>query len=335
MKLNILQRVAYKLGVPLFVLNGFAHEYYGYAIPNADGKYPDWWYLEQNVPTTFRDLEVPKEILKRSRPKERPGLLPRVYVRVERGQITEVVANAGVESMPGRYHGTFYERSGTESSEVTPNTVYSQHHYETRRPNEETDYDVDELVREIYVPAADGDYQPLLNRSPSVPVFRSHHREDDIMSFIQEETTSPTRHPTHSPQATNFATGSHHQDPAAQIRHLRRNATMPPQRQNNNSFQIPVQPVNHSHSEQRQRDSVTSNNTIPGYYFNAGADGGGNGYGQHIDRRTRMETVEEDYGDGYVIADDGIWEVSTELGRNVDLRRTAEDTLREYRRERS
>src|SRR5436190_20057759 len=101
MKLHPLQRLAFKLGVPIKILNIFAQEFYGYAVPNADGKYPDWWYEQQGVPTTFRDCEVPEEVLKREGKRiDGRSMSPKVYVRVRHGKVVEVVANSSFESEP-------------------------------------------------------------------------------------------------------------------------------------------------------------------------------------------------------------------------------------------
>ena len=82
-------------------MNVFAHEYYGYAIPDADGRYPDWWYEEQGVPTTFRDCEVPEEVVKREQKKTgRETRSPKVWVRVTHGKVVEVVANESLSSEP-------------------------------------------------------------------------------------------------------------------------------------------------------------------------------------------------------------------------------------------
>ena len=102
MKLHPFQRWALKLGVPLKLLNVFAQECYGYAIPNAEGKYPDWWYEEQRVPHTFRDCEVPKEVLKRRQGKKGKCAIPSptVYGRVKYGQVVEIIGSTGVPSAP-------------------------------------------------------------------------------------------------------------------------------------------------------------------------------------------------------------------------------------------
>jgi hypothetical protein len=102
MKLNPLQRWAIKIGIPLSVLNGFAQEYYGYAIPDADGKYPDWWYREQGIPPTVRDCEVPKEVVKHEGDRRNPSTrTPKTYVKVRHGKVVEVVSNeAAIQSVP-------------------------------------------------------------------------------------------------------------------------------------------------------------------------------------------------------------------------------------------
>ena len=128
MKLHPFQRLAFKLGVPIKILNVFAQEFYGYAIPNAEGKYPDWWYEQQGVPTTFRDCEVPEEVLKKDGSRRNRGSAsPKVYVRVKHGKVVEVVANSALESEPN------LAKYRSDPGIGYPYTVFTQERYGIRQ----------------------------------------------------------------------------------------------------------------------------------------------------------------------------------------------------------
>ena len=186
MKLNFLQRWAYKLGVPISVLNIFAREYYGYAVPNADGKYPDWWYERQSVPNTFRDCEVPKEILKREmKKKKRQTTSPWTYVRVEHGKIVEIVAHQQFQTIPAvpQYRttpGYVYPQ---------PQTIFTHENYEIR--NASDDVETDEIVRRVI--EMRHDYNQALHRSASLPVRPLSNEDSDICSFVDSRTMPSSR----------------------------------------------------------------------------------------------------------------------------------------------
>src|ERR1700719_3149478 len=177
MKFNIIQRWAYKLGAPRSLLNVFAQECYGYAIPDADGRYPDWWYEEQGVPGTFRDCEVPEEVLKREqRRSNRASRSPKVWVRVRHGKVVEVVANEALSSEPNfSRHNT--NRQDAYHQDGPPETVFTRERIDVRHGEDD-----DEIVTRV-TEMRRGDRTPVLNRSSSVPVFSSSSRDDDIMSF--------------------------------------------------------------------------------------------------------------------------------------------------------
>jgi hypothetical protein len=192
MKLNPLQRWAYKLGIPRSVLNIFAQEYYGYAVPNAEGKYPHWWYEEQGVPTNFRDYEVPKEILKRE--KECGGLRtsgsPKVYVKVKHGNVAEIVADQSLESAPAISQ---YRREMPNPYTGYPETVLTQQTYATYHgpPQAVDDIAMDEYMARI-TERRYNTVPTMLHRSvsetPNGPGTNS-----DIMSFIHQDRMPPPR----------------------------------------------------------------------------------------------------------------------------------------------
>jgi hypothetical protein len=345
MKLHPLQRFAFKLGVSIKVLNVLAHEFYGYAIPNAEGKYPDWWYEQQGVPKTFRDCEVPEEVLKKDgRRRNRGSMSPKVYVRVNHGKVIEVVANSALESEPNmvRYTG--------DPGIGYPQTVFIREGYEIRQGDGgEDDVETDEIIARVFEMRRDGG--PMLNRSMSAPIFPPSTRGSDIMSLIREERTSTTRRPT----AGKVNPGSLHDTTTAGMTFSQphRSVTMPTHRASalsGNRRPVPPlrrpsgpglpsnpRPVRH----ERMQTSVTDD-TVLGYYYNPSVDNNQtprSPYGQHQERQFRaMEGVEEDAlseWSGYenVNDDDEAWEDVDELERKADYRRSAAEKLREYRRE--
>ena len=347
MKLHPVQRLAFKLGVPIKILNVFAQEFYGYAIPNAEGKYPDWWYEQQGVPTTFRDCEVPEEVLKKDvNRRNRGSMSPKVYVRVKHGKVVEVVANSALESEPNlaQYKG--------DPGIGYPQTVFTRERYQVRqRDGSEDDVETDELISRV-VEMRRSDGGPMLNRSTSVPIFTPGTRSSDIMSLIREERTPPTRRPTLVAGMVNpgsLLDGTTTAGAAFSQPH--RSATMPTPRATaipGHHRPVPPfhrpsvlglpnnpRPVRHD----RTQTSVTDD-TVLGYYYNAGADNNptpGSPYRQPQERQFRpMEGVEEDAiteWSGYesVKDDEEAWEDVDEFGSRADYRRTAAEMLRDYR----
>src|SRR5208282_4355044 len=163
------------------VLNVFAREFYGYAIPDGEGKYPDWWYEQQGVPTTFRDCEVPEEVLKKDgNRRNRGSMSPKVYVRVKHGKVIEVVANSALESEPN------LARYRSDPGIGYPQTVFTRERYEVRQGDDgEDDVETDDMITRVVEMRSDGG--PMLNRHTSVPIFPPSTKSSDIMSLIREE----------------------------------------------------------------------------------------------------------------------------------------------------
>lgn len=196
MKLNLIQRVAYKLGIPRGLLNVFAQEYYGYPIPNAEGKYPDWWYEEQGVPTNFRDVEVPREVVAREKVGGgiRRSATPKVFVKVKHGKIVEIVANQTLESAPAisQYRREMPNPYADFPQHVVTEEIYYQPH---GSPHGGMPRAVDDMATEEYMTrVTERRYNtvPALHRSVSAPAPRPG-TASDIMSFIHEDRMPPPR----------------------------------------------------------------------------------------------------------------------------------------------
>lgn len=346
MKLHLLQRLACKLGVPIKILNILAQECYGYAIPNAEGKYPDWWYEQQNVPTTFRDCEVPKEVLKNVGKKRNRGTKsPKVYVRVRHGKVVEVVSNSALQSEPNlpRYTGD----RGIEY----PETVFTRERFKMRTgDDDEEGVKEEEIVRRV-VEMRKNDGGPRMTRSTSVPTFPPSSRGSDIMSLLRDDRMPPTRRLTVVPEMGD--PGSLFHDTATTghpFYQPHRSVTAPNSRFNTfpNSRSVPPRvfpgpslpsnprPVRH----ERSQTSITDD-TILRYYSLPASNGDvttRSSYRQRQERNFKpMNEVEEDaftewggYDGGN---DDEDWEDEEEFGRKEDYRRIAAEGLREYRRE--
>jgi hypothetical protein len=349
MKLHPIQRLAFKLGVPIKVLNVFAQEFYGYAIPNAEGKYPDWWYEQQGVPTTFRDCEVPEEVLKKYGSRRNRGSMPpKVYVRVSHGKVVEVVANSALESEPNlaQYRG--------DPGIGYPQTIFTRERYEVRQgEGGDDDVETDEIITRV-VEMRRSDGGPMLNRSTSAPIFSPSTRSSDIMSLIREERMPTTRRATtvrgmvnpepllHDTTTAGAAFSQPHRSatmpiPRASAFPGHRPPVPPPGRPSGPGLPSNPRPVRH----ERTQTSVTDD-TVLGYYYSPAAGDNStphNSYGRPQERQFRpMEGVEEDAASewsGYesVSDDDEAWEDVDEFGMKADYRRTAAERLREYRRE--
>jgi hypothetical protein len=348
MKLNIIQRWAYKLGAPRSLLNVFAQEYYGYAIPDTEGRYPEWWYEEQGVPTSFRDCEVPEEVLKREQKrKNRVSRSPKVWVRVNHGKVVEVVANEALSSEPpndSRYH---MNREGEYPQDGPPQTVFTRERYEVRRRGDD-----DEIVTRV-TQMRRGDGPPILNRSSSVPVFSSSSRDDDIMSFIREQAVPVRNRPAMAPGMENpgplFHDGT---SPATgpPFTHPHRSATLPNVRSNAYTNHTngppprpmagPTLPANPRPVRHERMPTQATNDSIFGYYSSPLADGQVSprrSYRPQQGRQyTPMDGVDEEsmsMWSGYLEEnDEGSW-VDEEVIERQEFRRAAAERLREYRSE--
>lgn len=349
MKLHPLQRWAYKLGVPIKVLNIFAQEYYGYAIPNADGKYPDWWYEQQGVPTTFRDCEVPEEVLKKDGKRRNRGTMsPKVYVRVRHGKIVEVVANSALQSEPNlsQYRG--------DSRIGYPQTVFTRERYEMRAGEGGVDdIETDEIVTRV-VEMRRNDHEPRMTRSTSVPVFPPSTRSSDIMSFIREERMPRTTRPNVVPRTVNPEPLLHDANTAGQgFSQPHRSATVPTPRSNIFTSGRSVQPLrmpsgpslpsNPRPSRHERTQTSVTDDTVLGYYYSPATNGSTTPRGSYRQPQERnftpMEGVEEDaftewseYASGNDDDEEG-WEDEEEFGTKAEHRRAAAQGLREYRQE--
>jgi len=352
MKLNIIQRWAYKLGAPRALLNVFAQEYYGYAIPDAEGKYPDWWYEEQGVPTTFRDYEVPEEVVKREQPKkkgDRRSRSPKVWVRVRHGKVVEVVANESLSSEPNfsRYN---LNGEGGYPQDGHPQTVFTRERYEVRRGEDD-----DEIVTRV-TEMRRGDHVPGLNRSTSVPVFSSSAREDDIMSFIREQAVPVGNHPVMAPGIVNPGPLFHDETTlptnAPPHVHPHRSTTLPNAR--SSAYAVhhraqqrprrtagPTLPTNPRPIRHERMPTQITDDSILGYYSSPIADGQVSPRRTYRAQQTReytpMDGVDEEamsMWSGYLEEnDDGSWVDEEVLERQQEFRRAAAERLREYRRE--
>lgn len=350
MKLNVIQRWAYKLGAPRALLNVFAHEYYGYAIPDADGRYPDWWYEEQGVPTTFRDCEVPEEVVKREQKKTGRGTRsPKVWVRVTHGKVVEVVANESLSSEPtfSRYN---LNRDDGYNHRGHPQGVLTRERYEVRRGDDD-----DEIVTRVTEMRRD-DRVPVLNRSTSVPVFSSSSRDDDIMSFIREQAVPVGNRPAMAPGMVNPGPLFHDSTitsptTATSFAHPHRSATLPNARSNayanhrtpppRRPMAGPTLPSNPRPVRHERTPTQVTNDSILGYYSSPIADGQASPRRTYRPQQARqytpMDGVDEEsmsMWSGYLEEnDDGSWVDEEVIEREEEFRQAAAERLRDYRRE--
>jgi hypothetical protein len=353
MKLNPLQRWAIKIGIPRSILNGFAQEYYGYAIPDADGKYPDWWYREQGIPPTVRDCEVPKEVIKHEGDRNsRSTMAPKTYVRVRHGKVVEIVSNeAAIQSVP------HFSSSPREFGAQYPQTSYTQQRREVLHTNGLGDFPVetDEIIYRV-TQARRTDDIPRLSRATSTPAFSAPATDnDDIMSLIRDETIPRNRRPSMNARTMDPNTQYLNiQSSSAPFTYPQRSATVPNPRPN----AIPSQHSTQSHLQTptrgpslpssprptiHQRTETTgTENTIFGYYSSPAANTttrAQNPYRPRDARRSHkpMEDVEEDEmseWSGYATESEGAWEDEEEpIGRTEAFRQAAAERLRGYRRE--
>jgi hypothetical protein len=351
MKLNPLQRWAIKIGIPRSVLNGFAQEYYGYAIPDADGKYPDWWYKEQNIPPTVRDCEVPKEVLKHeSGSKNGATLAPKTYVRVKHGKIVEIVAKeTATQSVP---HFSSHHRNPVGQY---PHTSYPQRRHEALHTDEHRDFPVE--TDEIIYRVADTrgrrfDEVPRLSRTISTPVFPAATDNDDIMSLIREDALPRSRQPTvHRDVLDPTPPVRDTSYPGGAFPHPHRSSTVPNPRPNAYFHRQsppttptirrgPSLPTSPRPTVHRRTETTATDNTIFGYYTSPAANSTApvqTAYSQGGRRRSYrpLEEVEEDEmseWSGYASETEGAWEDEEEpFGRTQAFRQAAGENLRSYR----
>jgi len=344
MKLHLVQRWAYKLGIPRSILNGFAQEYYGHAIPNAEGKYPDWWYVEQGVPATFRDCEVPKEVLKKEgKKKNRRTLSPKVYVRVAHGRIVEIVSNGpALQSAPDLHQQPSNYQTGR------PQAVITRERYEIHRADSRAGADTPEIVtHHVQMRSTNSGTQTLhrITSMPSIPRATSPN-EDDVMSFIRSEVLNPdTRHPMMPGMVDPEALFDDTTSVRSPFVHTQRYATAPmpqtyrdpmgdstPPLRSSPAQKIPANPRPGRH--QRLHTKITEDNVLGNHNTSAA----GNPpptvpYSRRGRQFTRMDSVREDEmseWSGY--ADTDAWE-EEEMERRRAYGRAATDRLREYRNE--
>lgn len=351
MKLNSLQRLAIKLGVPRSVLNGFAQEYYGYAIPDADGKYPDWWYKEQNIPPTVRDCEVPKEVLKHEKgSKYGPSAAPKTYVRVRHGKIVEIVGNeAATQSVP---HFPSHRRDPVGQY---PQTSYPRRRHEVLHTDAQGDFPVetDEIIYRV-TDTRRFDGPPRLSRTISTPVFPvSMTDQDDIMSLIREDGLPRTRQPTVVGDVLDTPSAVYNAPfPGTAFPNPHRSSTVPNPRpnayspqQSSQSRQTPRRgpslPTSPRPTVHRRTETTATDNTIFGYYSSPAANSPASAqtsYPQGGRRRSYrpLEEVEEDEmseWSGYASETGDGWEDAEEepFGRTQAFRQAAAENLRNYR----
>ena len=347
MKLNPLQRWAYKLGVPLSLLNDFAEAYYGYAIPNAEGRYPDWWYIEQGIPTSYRDIEVPKEILKKSAAKGemRPNSSPRAFVRVEQGRVVEVLSNGvGISTTP------YLSISKAQSSGAVTGSNTAMRQQVERQIAGNSVVDTDEIVRRVLA-TMKTEEAPRLARTTSAPTMNRahHHRQSDIMSFIYDDKDPHCPAPNVGEQIPTDVDPSlrysqnrdlhaiqQRKRISSSARHFTPPARSAPGPALPNSPR-PALPVMH-----QRNDTTLTNNSVLGYYSSPIPEytnlPASPYYSQQNRVRTAMAPVQEDSmseWSGYNTADEteSVWEDETPIGRTAEYRRAAAERLARYRQE--
>lgn len=352
MKLNLLQRLAVKAGVPISLLNEFAHEYYGYPIPNEEGKYPEWWYREQRVPITYRDAEVPKEIIKKSKHRNRYTSTPKVYVKVQEGKVVQILGKEAVQTVPNYGSRAAVEQQQQRYAEM----------YQVRREYGEgglRGVEREEIVHRV-VQGRENDArtsQPRLSRATSVPNRSRVRDEDDIMSFIHDDATYQA---SPAPQHTSTTIAGGAVNPGALLydepptsppfQHLHRSTTVPTPRHGTFPHHDrvfapqmlprgPALPSTPRPLAHQRTQTLATDNLIPGYsYYSTTADSHGSPRrsGRRDEYRpmehVHEEPLDEDDMSEWSGYDDDEWE-EEQVGRTADFRRAAEERLRQYRRE--
>jgi hypothetical protein len=349
MKLHILQRLALKVGIPLHVLNEWAAVYYGDAIPNAEGRYPDWWYIQQGLPTTYRDFEVPKEVLKKEKSREKNLTTngQRGYVKVEHGKVVGIVSHgSGVATAP----------HPSSNSNLDSNRLVHDNHRgireEVRRYMGQTSSaDMDEVVRRV-VAAMEAGSSGGRTSGTSVPATKRYAAcEDDIMSFIHDENASVYRNSRavevepHNPylQSSSDVLGPQYANvPHCEISDTRQ--TFPTTTRTRSGPQLPSSPrPAESTACFQNRDSIMSNNSILGYYSSPipeyrKAPLAGYHESQQ-DRNVTARTIPEENSmsewSGYDSPEavESEWEdESSLLGRTAKYRQATLERLAQYRR---
>jgi hypothetical protein len=345
MKLNPIQRLAYKLGIPRGLLNVFAQEYYGYPIPNAEGKYPDWWYEEQGVPTNFRDVEVPREVLAREKVGggiRRSGT-PKVYVKVKHGKIVEIVANQTLESAPAisQHRREMPNPYADFPQHVVTEDMYFQPHGAMPRA-------VDDMAAEEYmarVPERRYNTVPALHRSVSAPAPRPG-TASDIMSLIHEDRMPPPRATRPVPvtaapaRPTNIPPASSQPPPRAVPK---RASTLPTRPMAPAQYTPHVPLSNNPAPTQHHRTPTTlTDDTILRYYRHSTLSQAAPPATYRNSQQaafTPLQRVPEDgmtVWSGYTVEEeeeDLEWEDVSDVGSRSSYRRLAQEGLREYRKE--
>ena len=318
------------------LLNDFAHEYYGYPIPNEEGKYPEWWYREQRVPITFRDVEVPKEIIKKSKSGNRFTSTPKVYVKVKEGKVVQILGKEAIQTVPD-----FGARSEKHKYDDTFHVRRSGHGEGFRGMGS------DEMVHRVAPVRRDEamDTQRL-SRATSVPML-SRVREDDIMSFIHDDDASESHQmPTTVGAIVNPGPLLYDEAPSSPPFHRPHRSTTTPTPRNTNFPQhraIPPQthlrgpalPSTPRPTAHKRTQTVVTDNVIPGYsYYSSNAEAQRSPrYLRRDDEFRPMEHLEEDEMSDWSGYDEGEWE-EEQFGRTAEFRRAAEERLRQYRQER-
>lgn len=335
MKLNLLQRWAVKAGIPVSLLNEFAKEYYGYPIPNEEGKYPEWWYRQERVPITFRDAEVPKEIIKRRKSRNTYTSTPKVYVKVREGKVVEIVGKEAIQTVPD-----FGRRS-------------EQHHYEATFQPGAASYgeggrgvECGEIIHRVnQIMRDEPREEPRLSRATSVPTLTRVREEDDIMSFIHDD-ESTLSHPIPTTFGAIVNPGPLLYDEAPSSPPFRRPhpSTMAPTPRNTT---FPQQPSVSHHSQRgpalpssprptghRRTQTMATDNVIPGYSYYSTTPPAPRSplYRRQHEFRPIKEDREEDEMSEWSGYEEGEWE-EEQFGRTADFRRAAAERLKQYRRE--
>lgn len=331
MKLNLIQRWAVKLGIPVSLLNEFAHEYYGYPIPNAEGKYPEWWYREQRVPTTFRDVEVPKEIVKKNKGRNRFTSTPKVYVKVKEGKVVEILGKEPIQTVPD---------FGSQSEQQKYHDIYHYWRGDERFQGMERD---ETVQRGVEVRRDDLRAEPRLSRATSVPHFSRTRKNDDIMSLIHDNEESPSQQGRTTVGAiVNPGPLLYDEEPSSpSFIHIHRSTTTPALRHNNFSQSPPLPPKSTLRGPALPRTprpvvhqrtpTVATDNIIPGYsYYSTTADTQTSPRYRREETFRPMEHLQEDDMSDWSGYDEEEWE---EFGRTSEFRKAAAERLRQYRQE--
>lgn len=330
MKLNLIQRWAVKVGIPVSLLNEFAHEYYGYPIPNAEGKYPEWWYREQRVPITFRDAEVPKEIRKKSKEKNRFTSTPKVYVKVVEGKVVEILGKEAVQTVPD---------FGSQSEQQRYREAYQ---YWRGEEDFQGMGSGETVHRGVQVRRDEPRAEPSLNRAASVPHLPRTRNNDDIMSLIHDNEESGSQQGRTTVGAfVNPGPLLYDEEPLSpRLSRVHRSTTTPTPRHNN----FPQSPPRPSKSRSRgpalprtprpvahqRTQTVATDNIIPGYSYYSSTGNAQTSPRYRSENFRPMEHLEEEDMSDWSGYDEGEWE---EFGRTSEFRQAAAEKLRQYRHE--